>query len=137
MLLFLAAIALAVTVTPAVAAELAVTVTGVSEAPGTVHLRLYRAAERFPDDDGFTAEATRPAAPGALTVRFTDVPEGAAAVMAFHDVDADGEMDRFLGMIPQEGYALSRDPRVMGPPAFDDSAVMVEGDTGITMTMRY
>jgi uncharacterized protein (DUF2141 family) len=48
-------------------------------------------------------------------------------------------MDRRFGMIPTEGYGLSNNPKVMGPPSFEDSAFdMTAGEpTRITLQMRY
>lgn len=43
------------------------------------------------------------------------------------DEDGDGAMDRFLGMIPTEGYGLSKDPEVSGPPQFDACAFRLDG----------
>jgi len=58
--------------------------------------------------------------------------------MAYHDENGDGALDRFLGMIPTEGYGLSNNPEVTGPPAFEDSAfALPDGGGAITVTMRY
>jgi uncharacterized protein (DUF2141 family) len=59
-------------------------------------------------------------------------------VVVYHDQDGDGEMDRFLGMIPTEGYGLSRNPEVTGPPAFADSAFdLPAAGAELAIEMRY
>lgn len=123
---------------PVLAGDLTVTLHDVSADPGTLYVDLWDDAETFRDQDKAVARRTAPAAPGAVTVTFEDLPAGAYAVMAFHDADGDGEMDRFLGMIPTEGYALSNDPDVGGPPAFEDSAFEIgTGDAAVAVTVRY
>ncbi|WP_404386291.1 DUF2141 domain-containing protein [Caenispirillum salinarum] len=57
--------------------------------------------------------------------------------MVTHDENGNGRMDRFLGMIPTEGYGLSNDPAVTGSPAFADSAFPVMGDTSIVVPLHY
>ena len=47
-------------------------------------------------------------------------------------------VDRRFGMFPTEGYGLSNNPQVSGPPAFDDSAFEVTApETAITIELRY
>lgn len=132
------ATALSLLAAPAWAADLAVTLTNVSAEPGMLYVDLWDSAETFRDLNRVVARATAPAAPGAVTVTFPDLAPGTYAVMAFHDADGDGEMDRFLGMIPTEGYALTNDPEVSGPPSFEASAVTVGPDAAaVTATVRY
>ena len=120
------------------AGDLTVTLTGVSSDPGTLYVDVWSSADTFRDEEQVTARKVAPATPGEVQVQFPDLPPGTYALMAFHDADGDGEMDRFLGMIPTEGYALSNDPEVSGPPAFDDSAFTVGEDaTQISVTVRY
>jgi uncharacterized protein (DUF2141 family) len=123
---------------PAAAGDLSVTLAEVSAEPGTLYVGLWSDAETFRDADRAVARITAPAAAGSVTVTFPDLAPGTYAVMAYHDADGDGEMDRFLGMIPTEGYALSNDPKVAGPPPFDAAAFPVgpEG-AAVTATMRY
>lgn len=50
-------------------------------------------------------------------------PSGRVAFAAMHDEDADGELDRDLLGLPQEGYAFSNDAREpFGPPSFEAAA---------------
>src|SRR3546814_5617415 len=70
---------------------------------------------------------------------FKDLPPGRYAVLAYHDENGNGELDRRFGMIPTEGYGLSNNPKVMGPPSFEDSAFEVPAGepTRVTLEMRY
>jgi uncharacterized protein (DUF2141 family) len=48
---------------------------------------------------------------------------GPVAFAGMHDEDADGELDRDLLGLPQEGYAFSNDAREpFGPPSFEAAA---------------
>ncbi len=123
---------------PAMAGDLTVTIAGVSDAPGAIHVGLYDSDETFRDPERAVAFHWVPAAPGHVQAVFSDVAPGTYAVMAFHDADGNGRMNRFLGMIPTEGYAVSNDPEVSGPPPFSESAFVVgpEG-AGIVTTLKY
>lgn len=135
----LASLAFGAMAATASAADLTVSLRQVNETPGTLHVVVF--SESTEDDFGDPAKALVrdrvPAAPGQVSLRF-DLPPGRYAAMAFHDEDGDEEMDRFLGMWPTEGYALSNDPDVSGPPPFDDSAFTL-GPEGaqIDMSLRY
>lgn len=120
------------------AQPLEVELTGVQHARGSVRVGLYADAKTFRKEAQAYAVAQAPATAGAVTVRFADVPAGRYAIMAYHDEDGNGELNRRLGMFPTEGYGLSNNPKVMGPPAFDDSAFDVgEGTQKISIEMRY
>jgi len=59
-------------------------------------------------------------------------------VMAYHDEDGNGELNRFLGMIPKEGWGLSNNPKVSGKPAFKDAAITLpESGTALTLKLNY
>jgi uncharacterized protein (DUF2141 family) len=40
-------------------------------------------------------------------------------------------------MIPTEGYGLSNNPKVMGPPAFKDSEFQINQDSEIKIQFNY
>ena len=47
-------------------------------------------------------------------------------------------LNRRFGMFPTEGYGLSNNPQVSGPPAFEDSAFEVTApETAIAIELRY
>ena len=59
---------------------------------------------------------------GKTSLVFDDIPPGRYALMAYHDANDDNKLNLRFGMFPQEGYALSNNPQVVGPPRFNDSA---------------
>ena len=62
-------------------------------------------------------EVKVPARKGAVTVMVRGVPPGRYAVQAYHDANANGDLDRGLFGIPREGLGFSNDamPRLMRP----------------------
>ena len=67
------------------------------------------------------------------------MPPGRYALMAYHDENGDGKLGLRFGMFPTEGYALSSNPQVVGPPRFADSAFEFPGDAPVPveLTLRY
>lgn len=66
---------------------------------------------------------------GRGTALFEGVPHGRYAIVAFVDLDGDGELDRGAFGLPIEPIAYGNDakPR-LGPPPFDACAVEVAGE---------
>lgn len=119
-------------------ATLTVTLKNVRDASGAVRAGLYREPATFRKEEKAVEVAQVPAAPGEVTLRFAGLPPGRYAIMAYHDENADGQLNRRFGMFPTEGYGLSNNPQVSGPPAFDDSAFEVAGPaTAIAIELRY
>lgn len=123
----------------AYAQELHVTLNGVQHDNGQVAVAVYANPKAFRKDDQAFAKQKAKAEKGAVTLVFNDLPPGRYAVLAYHDENDNGEMDRRFGMIPTEGYGLSNNPKVMGPPSFEDSAFDVTADepARVTLEMRY
>jgi uncharacterized protein (DUF2141 family) len=127
---------------PAVAGEghLAVRLTGVQHERGMLRLSLYAEPKTFRKEAEALAVRQLPARPGAVTFEFGPLPPGRYALMAYHDEDGNGVLNRRLGMFPTEGYGLSNNPQVLGPPGFDDSAFELPADgtpTTIDVELRY
>ena len=117
---------------PAWAADetLVVTLAGVQHAKGQVRVSLYADPKTFRKEDKATAIQTVAPVVGETVVRFEKLPPGRYAIMAYHDEDGNGELNRRFGMFPTEGYGLSNNPTVVGPPKFEDSAFSVPAPDG-------
>lgn len=132
-------IALALAAPAAHAQQLQVTLNGLQHDRGQVAVAVYSDAKSFrKDNQAFTARKAKAEA-GTVTVTFDDVPPGRYAVLAYHDENNNGRLDLRFGMFPTEGYGLSNNPKVMGPPFFEDSAfaVTAEDPAQIELKMRY
>ena len=107
---------------PAAAGELTVRITGVRGGEGSVNVGLWRGSAGFRDDARTVRSASTPARDQAVDVTFRGLEPGSYAIIAYHDEDGDGELDRFFGMMPTEGWGVSNDPDLAGPPKFDAAA---------------
>lgn len=131
-------LALTAAASGAAAADLTVAVTGVREAKETVRVALYADAESFRHEPKALQVLSVPAREGTVTAVFHDVPAGRYAVLAYHDEDGNQKLNLFLGMFPAEGWGLSNDPSVFGPPRFDASAFdLPEAGTSISVPLHY
>lgn len=123
----------------AAAEHLVVVLTDVAHKNGSLRIALYNDPEGFRDEA--KALVLRDLVPqiGSISTTFSDLPEGTYGVIAYHDENGNGEMDRFLGMIPTEGFGLSNNPEISGPPQFDECAYRLEaGQSGrVEITLRY
>lgn len=122
--------------TSALAADVTVTITDISEPTGMIHWALYDNAEAF-DNGGMPVLAGRSRVSGErLQTTVHDLAPGRYAVRLYHDADGNGEMNTNLLGIPTEGYGFSNGAGNFGPADFDDAAVAVEGDTVIEVNVR-
>lgn len=102
--------------------QLLVEISGVRDSVGTLRVSLYNEPDSFRKEEHAFIQITQPAKAGNASLIFRDVPPGRYAVMAYHDENDDGKLNLRFGMFPTEGYALSNNPKVVGPPRFSDSA---------------
>jgi uncharacterized protein (DUF2141 family) len=119
---------------------LQVSLTGIQHDRGSVRVGLYSDPKTFRKEAQAVAIQQAAAAAGTVTLSFGALPPGRYAIMAYHDEDGNGELNRRFGMFPTEGYGLSNNPTVSGPPAFDDSAFEIPaggGTTPISIDIRY
>jgi len=61
------------------------------------------------------------------------------ALLAFHDENGDGEVDRALFGVPREGVGFSRDVRIrFSPPRWRDAAFATNGgEQRMSLSLRY
>lgn len=118
------------------AAHLNVTLEGARAGGGPFTVLVFDRPAGFPKE---SRAAERHVLPAGRTEFVVDgLKPGQYAVMAYHDEDGNGELNRFLGMIPQEGWGLSNNPAVSGKPAFKEAVLTVpEGGTDVTIRLNY
>ena len=118
--------------------RLVVNLEGVKDATGNLRATLYRESDAFRKEDKAFKIVSLPASKGAVKLVFGDLPPGRYAVMAYHDEDSDQKLKLRFGMFPLEGYGLSNNPKVSGPPKFADSAFDVaDAETSINIKLNY
>jgi uncharacterized protein (DUF2141 family) len=123
---------------PAAAVPFEVLVAPLRSAIGTVRIGIYSVPASFRKEAQAIRVIALPAREGEMRASFDDLPAGRYAVMAYHDENANGKLDLRLGMFPLEGYGLSNNPKVIGPPSFEDSAFSIErAAQRVVIEMRY
>lgn len=130
-------VGLAVTGT-ALAARLEIQVEGIHPGQGDLRLVLYDKAEGFRKERHSREVRALPASQTSLGFVFDGLPPGRYAVMAYHDEDGNGQLNRRFGMFPIEGYGLSNNPRLSGPPSFEETAFeLTDPGQVVTVRMKY
>ena len=89
------------------AGRLSVTLTGVHGDEGAVRIALYAGPDQFVDREAFAVRTVPPAATSTLSLSFENLPRGRYAVLAYHDLDGDGTLDRGSFGIPVEPWTGS------------------------------
>ena len=118
--------------------RLIVTLKDVRDSTGQIRASIYREPETFRKEDRAVAVVSVPAQKGDLKLAFMALPPGRYAIMAYHDADSDNKLGLRFGMFPTEGYCLSNNPKVIGPPKFADSAFDLSGqETSIEIKLSY
>lgn len=132
------ALALALPARAADETSLDVHLNGLRSTSGNVRVSLYREGDAFRKEMQAFRLQVAPARAGAQSLPFENLLPGRYAVMAYHDENANDKLDLRFGMFPLEGYGLSNNPKVFGPPAFADSAFELPA-TGarITVQLKY
>lgn len=121
------ALALLVTASSSLAADLTVTVTGVKPGEGSLLMVVYDSAAAMQGKGDALARRIRAATSAELVETFQALPDGNYAVMVFQDINSDFTLGKNLVGIPTEPYGFSG-PRLQGPPRFENIAIAVDGE---------
>gem|GEM_PF-69453 len=118
--------------------RLVVQIEGVKAAGGELRASLYQLPETFRKEDKALQVVSLPAQAGAARLVFDGLPAGRYAVMVYHDANSDQKLNLRFGMFPTEGYGLSNNPSVIGPPKFEGSAFDLKGaESRINIRLAY
>ena len=115
------------------AAELKVTLEGIDRPLGSVLVALYDDARSF-RASSLLKERMRAQA-GRMEFVFRDLRPGEYAVLAFHDLNDNGELDTNALGLPKEPWGATRNgKRIFGPPEWEHSHIQVPS-TGASLTI--
>jgi uncharacterized protein (DUF2141 family) len=120
--------------------QLTVHVTGIRSGDGRVRAGIFDSGDGFPlrvDDVAIKADA--PIKDGEALIVFNDLPRGTYAVVAYHDENDNGRLDRNRLGKPREGAGIYRRPRSrFPPPRFRNSSFEFRGtDSTIRIELTY
>lgn len=97
------------------------TVTGIDPVEGQLLVRIYDTRLAY-DGRRPLQEIPVPVTDATMTVTLPEVPAGIYAVSVYHDINANGELDRSGIGIPREPIGYSMNPAVrMGRPTFEQT----------------
>lgn len=114
-----------------------VNVTGLHSNRGQVRVAVFSTAHGWPlDDRQALARAVLPIADLSATAHF-EVPTGTYAVVAFHDEDGDGVLEKNFVGAPIEGWGASNGASGLLGPAFTDARFSLTTDFRCALLIRY
>jgi uncharacterized protein (DUF2141 family) len=120
------------------AGTLDLSITGLRDDKGLVHVCLTADRRHFPDCSG-DPRAIRQSIPASQRqLRLSGIAPGHYAVTLMHDENANHRLDKMVG-IPREGFGFSRNPVVrFGPPRFENTVIeLAPGVTHATVHLQY
>jgi uncharacterized protein (DUF2141 family) len=120
---------------------LTVVVNGVRSHSGQICMRVFSGNKGFPNgDESEVKSACVPITGNSITKQFSGLKPGTYAVGIIADENGDEKLNTdFLG-IPQEGFGMSRNPKVSvttGTPKFSDASFPVRKNITININMKY
>ena len=122
-------------------AEVHVEISNIRNTKGDILCRLFSSAEGFPEAHAKAFGELHAAIHADHAVcDFKDVPAGVYALIALHDENMNGKMDKNMVGAPQEGYATSNNvhPLFSAPEFRDASFTHVAGSvTTLQVKMGY
>jgi uncharacterized protein (DUF2141 family) len=114
--------------------EVVVRVTNVADARGLVRVAVCQEGDWLRFDQPLCGQA--PACRGVVSITLRPVPPGVYGVLAHHDANGDGRINRDLLGRPTEGIGFSRDaPILFGPPRFRDAALVFRAGSRVTVDL--
>jgi uncharacterized protein (DUF2141 family) len=136
---FIVALVAGLAASPAFAATLTVTITGVHSDKGDVYVALFNTPSHFPNGDYSIRHLKVPASTKPIVVAFTHVPPGAYAVGCYHDENDNHKFDTNWFGYPIEGYALSNGIRaIVSRPTFAEASFPVRAPgTTVALHVKY
>lgn len=104
------------------AASLELNIQKLKNLSGALSVTLYNSQEAFPHEDKAFQKEYIALTKFKKTIQFTNLPPGKYAVVVYHDENENKKLDSNAFHIPEEGYGLSLNPKIFGPPQFTKSA---------------
>ena len=133
-----AALALFMTGLPAPAADISVTVTGVTDPGGAIGCGLHSSAQSFPMGQTDAQSAWVKPQGSRATCRFTGLPPGQYAIAVVHDLNGNRRVDTNAIGLPTEAWGVSGNIRpALRAPRFAEAAITLGSDpVSITVEVK-
>lgn len=117
--------------------SLNVTVSGVRNSDGSVHVLLFNSATGYPSNpDRAYKHVKVNAVKGKVVLQLDNIPAGTYSVVSFHDKNNNGSFDKSWFGSPKEDYGFSNIPNeYCGTPSFQQTSFSVSGKNN-TVTVK-
>ncbi len=124
--------------TPALAADIDVTISGINSTSGRIMCRVFNERSGFPIR-GALQTVHGAIAEGTSRCRFSDLPEGRYAIAVLHDANSNDKLDKSFIGLPTEGLAFSETGKpAFGVPSFSSAAFRLGADgSRLSLRMSY
>lgn len=135
--LMMAAMAMTLGASSALAGDVTVTITGVQARGGDLLAGLQTSAQFLKHEGSYGEIIANPTA-GTHTLTLHDVAAGDYSISVLHDVDGDRQM-KMANNRPAEGWAMLHGETLRAPPTFDQVkfAVPASGAVAVSVAMDY
>jgi uncharacterized protein (DUF2141 family) len=118
--------------------ELKIKLSGLRNENGQLLIALYDMPAGFPGDLSKSVAALKvPARSWRDAVVFRNLRPGRYAIIALHDEDGNGQMTKTFFCLPDEGFGVSNNPKLFGPPKFGQAAFDVRGNETLEIAIVY
>ena len=119
--------------------NLKVIVNGLKNSEGQIMISINKGPEEWPEGNFYEQRFISQFKSPIHTINFEDLPYGDYAIGLLHDENVNGKMNKnFLGM-PKEGFAFSRNYKVMfRAPKYEEANFNVDSsEKNVTIYMQY
>jgi len=118
--------------------DIKVDVTDIRNESGNVYIGLYNTSNGFTEVSKTFRKKIIDSKVGTIEYTFQNIKEGTYAISVFHDENGNGELDKNLFGIPQEGYGFSKNNRfLLRAATFEESSFIVNSDTNLIINIGY
>lgn len=98
---------------------------------GVIYIAIYNKKQDFMTRNFFKSTKVEVGEDSSIDVVFDAIPYGFYAVSAYHDINANQQMDFNENGMPIEDYAMSGTPNQMGPPNWEQVKFEFKDETQV------
>lgn len=116
--------------------DLTVVINGIESVKGEVRIAVFDSQEGF-DNRAFVCRTFQKVESNKLTYTFVDLPQGQYMVVAFHDKNSNGELNKNLLGVPTEKYGFSNNIRpTFRAPSFEETSFFLDMNKSVTIDLQ-
>jgi uncharacterized protein (DUF2141 family) len=117
-------------------ADITVEVSNIKNANGKLAIAIFNSSESFLDNTKMFRNKPLKITDEKMSYIFKNIPNGTYAVVAFHDENDNGIMDRSIIGFPIEKPAISNIPTLTAPPSFEEAKFELRDNMVIELRLR-